>query len=94
MQGVVETEEGWRYPPFIVVERGESMEDWLGRMGRMQPEFWTVLVDLAEIVEKVRNLHALGLVHRNLKPGNLLWREKHSWTLIDFGSAALVGTII
>ena len=40
MQGVAVTEEGWRYPPFIVVERGESLDEW---QMRIQPDFPTIV---------------------------------------------------
>ena len=90
MQGVAVTEEGWRYPPFIVVERGESLDEW---QARIQPDFPTIVQVLSHVTERVKTMHGLGLVHRDLKPGNVLWRPgQHSWTLIDFGCAANAGT--
>ncbi|NJR43204.1 MAG: phosphotransferase [Akkermansiaceae bacterium] len=83
------TEEGWRYPPFIVVERGESLDEW---RARIQPDFPTTLQVLSHVTERVRTLHHLGMIHRDLKPANVLWRpQEHCWTLIDFGCAALIG---
>lgn len=47
---------------------------------------------LSHICERVKTLHDAGVAHRDLKPGNVLWRPKHySWTLIDFGCAAKIG---
>lgn len=47
---------------------------------------------LSHICERVKTLHDAGVAHRDLKPGNVLWRPKHySWTLIDFGCAAEIG---
>ena len=40
MQGVAMTPQGWRFPPFIVVERGESLDEW---QRRIQPDFITVV---------------------------------------------------
>ena len=34
------TPQGWRFPPFIVVERGESLDEW---QRRIQPDFITVV---------------------------------------------------
>lgn len=170
LQGTVVTEEGWRFPPFIVVERGESLDEW---QAHVKPDFATVVQVrtanqhsccahscgvgayacvhalkfptavscaarsresahagegqerssplepaaaasgegsviaslhhiaevaargeqvLSHICERVKTLHDAGVAHRDLKPGNVLWRPKHySWTLIDFGCAAEIG---
>ena len=48
---------------------------------------------LSHISERLRDLHAAGYVHRDLKPGNIMWLpRKKRWTLIDFGCAARTGT--
>ena len=47
---------------------------------------------MVHTAQRVERLHMLGLVHRNLKPSNVLRVPRlHSWTLIDFGSAARIG---
>jgi hypothetical protein len=40
MQGVVATAQGWRFPPFIVVERGESLQEW---QEHVHPDFPTII---------------------------------------------------
>eukprot|EP00892_Ulva_mutabilis_P000459 jgi/Ulvmu1/10413/UM062_0009.1 len=84
--GSLKTHEGWFFPPCIVVERGESLDEW---RAHVQPDFCTVVQVLIHVTERVSTLHAAGVVHRDLKPANVLWRPRHhAWTLIDYGCAA------
>ena len=76
-------------PPSIVIERGESLDKWALRI---KPDFTTILQVLTHVCTRLQLLHENGLAHRDLKPGNILWRPKHlQWTLIDFGCAAPIG---
>jgi serine/threonine-protein kinase len=58
-------------PPYIVMEHleGEDLAQWLRRHGRLP---YTQAVDLVlHACEAVAEMHALGMVHRDLKPTNL-----------------------
>jgi serine/threonine protein kinase len=47
---------------------------------------------LTHVAERLADLHAGGYVHRDIKPGNIMWLpRKKRWTLIDFGCAARIG---
>jgi serine/threonine protein kinase len=44
------------------------------------------------LAQRLRDLHRLGYVHRDLKPGNVMWLPRENrWTVIDFGCAARSG---
>lgn len=48
---------------------------------------------LTHIAERLKDLHAAGYVHRDIKPGNVMWLpRKRRWTIIDFGCAARTGS--
>ena len=45
-----------------------------------------------QLAIRIRDIHALGYVHRDLKPGNVMWLPRENrWTVIDFGCAARTG---
>lgn len=73
--------------PFIVMEyvEGKTLGDELRDNGPMAP---APVVDLAlQICGGLEHAHASGLVHRDVKPGNLLLRADGTVKIADFGIA-------
>ncbi len=63
-----------------------SLRDWAPRAERAHATLW-----IAPLADAVAALHAHGLVHGDLKPGNILLREVDEPVLTDFGVARRVG---
>ncbi len=64
--------------------------DLRSRMSEALP--WrTALAYLRQLAEALGALHAIGVLHRDVKPGNVLLREDGSLALIDFGLARQLG---
>jgi eukaryotic-like serine/threonine-protein kinase len=75
---------------FIVMEyvRGATLADELARAGKLSP---AAAVDLAlQACAGLEHAHEAGLVHRDVKPGNLLLREDGVLKITDFGIARAV----
>jgi serine/threonine protein kinase len=78
--------------PFIVMEcvEGSTVADELKERGRLEPE---EVVDLAlQICGGLEHAHATGLVHRDIKPQNLLLRPDGTVKIADFGIARAAET--
>jgi eukaryotic-like serine/threonine-protein kinase len=81
--------------PYIVMEHveGETLADLLARRGRLPPEEARVLA--LQAARGLAHAHAGGLVHRDIKPQNLLLREDGTLKIADFGIArAAEGTAL
>ena len=88
--GEVVAEDGWVFPPFIITDRGESLDTWA--RNKRDPGFAATVRVLRDVAGQVKGLHSQGLVHRNLNPESILWRPKHqTWSLDDFGCADVAG---
>src|SRR3954453_14493836 len=77
--------------PFIVMERliGRTLSDVIKRDGPLPParaaEIGLCLLDALDAA------HAAGIVHRDVKPGNVVVRADGRVTLTDFGLASTAG---
>jgi serine/threonine-protein kinase len=78
-------EDGGR--PYIVMEcvEGENLSDVLASRGRLAPDEARALA--LQAADGLAHAHAAGLVHRDIKPQNLLLRSDGTLKIADFGIA-------
>jgi eukaryotic-like serine/threonine-protein kinase len=81
----------WGGRPFIVMEYvpGGSLEDLLGQEGAQPPA--RALRWLEEAASALDRAHRRGVVHRDVKPANLLLDDRGHVHVADFGIASAAG---
>jgi serine/threonine protein kinase len=83
--------------PYIVMEffEGESLSDLLKKKTTLSPE---QCIDLfLPVVEALQVMHTSGVVHRDLKPGNILVSNKTGnlvAKIVDFGIAKIISETV
>jgi serine/threonine protein kinase len=90
IDGIAQTLDGYVFPPFLVMERGMTLAEWI-TSPRSSLAVLSLFSDVARLLAQV---HAANYVHRDLKPDNLLLMlQSQAWRLIDFGIAAPIGVL-
>jgi tRNA A-37 threonylcarbamoyl transferase component Bud32 len=80
-------------PPYLVLEYvdGQSLAEALDRLSGMPP---AQVADIgAQVADALHYAHAAGIVHRDVKPGNILLGPNGRVWLTDFGIARLLGDV-
>ena len=79
-------------PPGIVLEyaAGGSLADRL-RISGAHPPAEAVRI-ISQLADTLSRLHARGIVHRDVKPSNVLFTARGELRLADFGVAARIGS--
>src|SRR5207302_1822149 len=77
--------------PAVALElvEGESLSALLERDGPLDPR--TAVEIGAEVAEALYHAHTRGVIHRDVKPGNVLIGTDGHPRLVDFGIARLLG---
>ncbi|GAA0845428.1 bifunctional protein-serine/threonine kinase/phosphatase [Marinobacter szutsaonensis] len=76
------------YLPMVYVP-GQSLRQWM--LDNPRPELETVRALVEQIAIALRAFHRLEMVHRDLKPDNILVDPHGTVTLIDFGATRVAG---
>jgi len=79
--------------PYLVMRfvKGRTMEERLKAEGRLSASLAKKV--LADVTSALAAAHAQGIVHRDVRPANVLWDEESETALLtDFGIAAILTT--
>lgn len=79
--------------PYLVMKfvKGRTLEERLKAEGRLPVE--QALSVLHGVASALELAHSRGIVHRDVRPGNVLWDEEQGKALLtDFGIAAILAT--
>ena len=83
-------DQGYFYIAMELVE-GRNLEEVIQEGGKMKEErVWEVA---AQVAKGLRAAHHAGLIHRDIKPGNILLAEGEVAKIVDFGLALAAGRV-
>ena len=76
--------------PYLVFEYvpGETLDQRLAREKRMKPQ--TAVDVVLELLDGLEHAHAQGILHRDIKPGNVIFGADGKARIMDFGIATSV----
>jgi serine/threonine-protein kinase len=76
--------------PYITMEyvKGEDLKSFIRRKGKLSEE--ETIAIAKQVCEGLAEAHALGVIHRDLKPQNIMIGEKNNAKVMDFGIARSV----
>lgn len=76
--------------PYLVMQAfdGETLDSWVARA---HPDTRRIVQVVRDVAEAVTYAHAQLVLHRDIKPNNILMTERGEPKLLDFGVASLVG---
>ena len=77
---------------FMVMEfvRGETLDGLMRRSGAMPVH--TAIGLLCQALEGIDHAHRMGIIHRDVKPANMMMTETGTLKVMDFGIARVLGT--
>ncbi|PZA19344.1 serine/threonine protein kinase, partial [Modestobacter versicolor] len=91
--GEVPADDGGEHLAYLVMElvEGEPLSTLLREEGPLSPE--DTLAVLRQTAEALAEAHHVGLVHRDVKPSNILVRPDEQVKITDFGIAWSAGSV-
>lgn len=75
--------------PYIVMDhvQGESFDQVIARYGKLSPQ--ATLYYMSQVAQALDYAHKQGVIHRDIKPGNLLLNSEGQMFVLDFGIAKI-----
>lgn len=77
-----------RYYIAMELAKGATVAELIRREGAVPPE--TALEISLQVAEALRESHSRGIIHRDVKPGNIIVNEQNHVKVVDFGLARTV----